>query len=137
MAKLSNIAISLLRFVSGLMLVYFHGLGKVKAALGHFINGKEWGFINTVKSIGFPTPELFAIAATASEFLGGILLSLGLFTRYSAFFIAFTMAVAIYRHLTTDLKFELAGLYFLIALVFIFKGGEGISLDNLIRKGKI
>lgn len=137
MAKFSNIAVSLLRFASGLMLMYFHGLGKVNSAFGYLINGNEWKFINTVKSIGFPAPVLFALAATASEFIGGILLAIGLFTRYSAFFIAFTMAVAIYRHLTTDLRFELAALYFLIALVFIFKGGEGISVDNLIRKGKI
>jgi putative oxidoreductase len=137
MAKFSNIAVSLLRFASGVMLMYFHGLGKVKGAVGHFFGGNEWRFINTVKSIGFPVPELFALAAAASEFIGGILLAIGLFTRHSAFFIAFTMAVAIYRHLTTDLRFELAGLYFLIALVFIFKGGEGISVDSLIRKGKI
>ncbi len=137
MTKFSNIAVSLLRFASGLMLVYFHGLGKVKGAFGYFIGGNEWKFIDTVKSIGLPAPGLFALAATVSEFLGGILLAIGLFTRYSAFFVAFTMAVAIYKHLTTDLRFELAGLYFLIALVFIFKGGEGLSLDNLIRKGKI
>lgn len=134
MLKASNIAIFLLRFASGLMLAYFHGLGKIKSAIAYFIKGDEWKFLNTVKSIGFPAPELFALAATLSEFIGGILLAVGLFTRYSAIFIAFTMAVAIYRHLTTDMRFELAGLYFLVAIVFIFKGGEGISIDSLVKK---
>ncbi len=134
MAKAANIALSLLRFASGLMLAFFHGLGKVNGALGYFFNGKEWKFINTVSNIGFPAPVVFALSATLSEFVGGILLAIGLFTRYSAFFVAFTMAVAIYRHLTTDMRFELAGLYFLISLLFLFKGGEGISVDNLIKR---
>ncbi|CUS96822.1 putative oxidoreductase [Candidatus Kryptobacter tengchongensis] len=135
MLKASNIAIFLLRFVSGLMLAYFHGLGKVKSAIGYFIQGNEWKFLDTVRNIGFPAPGVFALAATISEFIGGILLAVGLFTRYSAIFIAITMGVAIYRHLTTDMRFELAGLYFLIALVFVFKGGKGISINGLIKKG--
>ncbi|MCX7762161.1 MAG: DoxX family protein [Candidatus Kryptonium sp.] len=136
MSRASNIIFSLFRFGSGLMLSYFHGLGKAKSAFGYFVKGNEWRFLNTVKDIGFPAPELFALAATLSEFVGGILLAIGLFTRYSAIFIGITMAVAVYRHLITDMRFELAALYFLIALVFIFKGGEGVSVDGLIRKGK-
>ncbi|MEN3039190.1 MAG: DoxX family protein [Candidatus Kryptonium sp.] len=136
MSRASDIVFSLFRFGSGLMLSYFHGLSKAKSAFGYFVKGNEWRFLNTVKDIGFPAPEFFALAATLSEFVGGILLAIGLFTRYSAIFIGITMAVAVYRHLTTDMRFELAALYFLIALVFVFKGGEGLSIDGLVRKRK-
>ncbi len=137
MTKLFGIALSLLRFATGLMLAFYHGLGKVNGAFGYFIEGKEWRFINTVANIGFPASVIFASLSTFAEFVGGILLAVGLFTRYSALLITINMAVAVYRHLTTDLRVELAGLYFLISLLFVFKGGEGISVDKIIRKNKI
>jgi len=61
----------------------------------------------------------------------------GLFTRYVSAFIAINMAVAVYSNLVNNTKYELALLYFLISLVYLFKSGEGISLDNFIRRGKI
>jgi putative oxidoreductase len=132
--KLSNIALSLLRFVSGLMLAYFHGLGKVIGAFGYLVEGKEWRFINLVSNIGFPVPVIFALLSTFAEFVCGILLAIGFLTRYSALLVLINMTVVLYRHFTTDMRIELGALYFLIALLFVFKGGEGISIDGFIKR---
>ncbi|CUU05688.1 putative oxidoreductase [Candidatus Thermokryptus mobilis] len=137
MARISSIALSLLRFATGLMLALFHGLGKVNGALGFFFGDKEWRFIQTVANLGFPAPVVFASLSALAEFVGGLLLAVGLFTRYVSAFIAINMAVAVYSNLVNNTKYELALLYFLISLVYLFKSGEGISLDNFIRRGKI
>ncbi len=137
MARISSIALSLLRFATGLMLAFFHGLGKVNGAFGFFFGDKEWRFIQSVSNLGFPIPVVFALLSALTEFVGGLLLALGLFTRYASAFIAINMAVAVYSHLISNTKYELALLYFLISLVYLFKGGEGVSIDDLIKKGKI
>jgi len=136
MQKLSGLALSLLRFATGLMLAFLHGYGKLTGAFGYLVEGKEWRFINLVSNIGFPAPVIFALLSTFAEFVGGLFLAFGFFTRYSALLVLINMTVVLYRHFTTDMRFELAGFYFLISLLFLIRGGEGISLDNLIRKGK-
>jgi putative oxidoreductase len=67
---------------------------------------------------------VFAWAAALSEFLGGIFLALGLFTRLAAFFIACTMLVAILGVHAADpyQKKELAFMYFFVAAAVHVKG---------------
>jgi len=50
--------------------------------------------VQGVANLGFPAPALFAWAAALAEFLGGLLVFLGLGTRVAAAFAAFTMVVA-------------------------------------------
>jgi putative oxidoreductase len=86
--------------------------------------------------MGFPSPDLFAWAAALSEFLGGILIALGLGTRIAAFFVFSTMTVAVFiRHAsdTFDVK-ELALLYGTIAMAIVLIGPGRFSLDYLICK---
>lgn len=52
------------------------------------------GFAGTLASLGVPVPELFAWIVGAVEFGGGLLILLGLFTRYAAALAAVNMAVA-------------------------------------------
>ncbi|HSB72221.1 MAG TPA: DoxX family protein [Candidatus Methylomirabilis sp.] len=57
-----------------------------------------WGFDNVagfMGKIGIPAPMLAAVVVTLVELLGGILLVLGLFTRWAALLLAFNMLVAI------------------------------------------
>lgn len=131
-ARFPGPLLALLRFSTGALLVIFHGWGKVNAASRHFIEGSEWRLVQVVADIGLPMATLFAIAATLAEFLGGILLAIGLFTRQSAFAIAVTMAVAVYRHLATDLRFELATLYLVLSLVFFLGPSTPFSVDGKI-----
>jgi putative oxidoreductase len=129
MNRMSDVVLLLLRVGTGLLLIVNHGWGKLTSAYGYVAQGKDWKFIEGVGDLGFPLPAFFAIAAALAESIGSTLLILGLFTRYAALFIMITMGVAIYRHVTTDFKFEMAALYFLIALTFLFVPPGRFSID--------
>ena len=80
--------------LAGLYLALGHGLGKIIA----LTSGQDW-WLNAVSGLGFPLPVVFAWAAALSEFVGGLCIALGLFTRVAAFFAACTMATAAFlRH---------------------------------------
>lgn len=122
---LANFGLTLLRIFAGFGLIT-HGLGKLPPS-EQFIAG--------VAKIGFPLAPVFAWAATLAEFAGGIFLLLGLFTRPAAFFILFTMLVAVFGvHLNDPFKVkELALLYGFTALAFMLMGAGDWSLDALLR----
>ncbi|HET7293022.1 MAG TPA: DoxX family protein [Vicinamibacteria bacterium] len=75
--------------LAGLYLALAHGLEKVTG-----LSTGQSRFPERVAALGFPAPELFAWAAALSEFGGGLLIAVGLFTRWAALFAAFTMFVA-------------------------------------------
>ena len=134
-----DVALFLLRASAGLMLAFKHGDDKITAAYGYVVHGQEWGFVNGVANIGFPFPGFFAVCAAVAEFFGALLLAVGLFTRYAAAAVTAVMAVAVYTHLRGNMQFELAALYGLIALAFIFIGPGKFSVDEMwhgrFRKG--
>ncbi len=123
----ANAGLTLLRIFAGIALALAHGSGKLPPSEG---------FVGATAKLGFPAPEFFAWAAALSEFLGGILLALGLFTRVAAFLIAATMLVALVGVHGADpfQKQELAFLYFFIALAFMLKGSGDWSIDSFLRK---
>ena len=95
-----------------------------------------------------PPPQMagpltaFTIFAGILEFGGGILILLGLFTRWTAFILSGMMAVAYWMvHGTNGKGFlplmnggELAVIYCFVFLYFFFAGGGPWSLDSLIKK---
>jgi putative oxidoreductase len=115
----------LLRLWAGVVMALQHGLGKV-SDLG--------GFIPKVADKGIPFASVLAPAAALSEFLGGLLLALGLLTRASAAFILGTMLVAglvVHAHDPFGKK-ELAFTYASIALSILIAGPGRFSLDAWI-----
>jgi putative oxidoreductase len=94
------------------------------------------GFISGTANLGFPLPTVFAWAAAMSEFLGGIFLALGLFTRVAGSFICFTMLTAVLGvHAAEPFqKKELALMYLAVAGAFMFKGAGEWSVDAFLRK---
>ena len=123
----ANAGLTLVRLFAGVSLALAHGLGKLPPSEG---------MVNTTANIGFPMPTVFAWAAGLSEFVGGILLALGLFTRFAGFFIVFTMTTALMGVHRADPfpKQELAFLYLFIALTFLIKGANDWSIDGFLRK---
>jgi len=117
----------LLRLGFGLTLAFGHGLGKL-LALGKFID--------SVARHGFPLPQVMGPLAMASEFAGGILLSLGLFTRPAAVCVIATMLGAAFQvHGASPFaKKELALAYALVALVLAVTGPGRHSLDARLEK---
>lgn len=143
---LNDTALLLLR-LGGLGLALAHGYGKVTA----LATGQGDGFIAGVGSLGFPLPALFAWAAALGEFLGGLLVALGLGTRLAAAFAGFTMLVAGFvrhralQHLLVATGAmsvpddtlrswgnpELALVYLLVFSALVLAGGGRFSLDHL------
>jgi putative oxidoreductase len=117
-----DLGLLLLRLGAGLMLAFGHGLRKIND-LG--------GFTASVARHGLPLPELLGPAAAASEFFGGLLVALGLFTRPSAVFVAITMAVAAFwvNGESPFAKQELALLYGCAALTLVLSGPGAYSVD--------
>ena len=124
---LFDVGIVWLRVLMGAGMAY-HGYGKV-------FGGNIEGLTKGVASMGFPMPEFFAWAAALSEFVGGICIMLGLFTRPAALFIFVTMGVAAFiKHGADPLKRkELALAYWTISGALIFLGAGKFSLDHWIK----
>lgn len=125
-----------MRASTGILMFSFHGWGKFKAVSAYYLSGAEWKFIEGVGSLGFPYPVFFATLAAFSESIAALLLALGLATRPAAGFLAVTMGVAVYRHATTDMKIELALLYFVISLYFLVSGPNRYALDRWLWSRK-
>ncbi len=122
-----NFGILVFRVFIGLTMAFAHGLGKLPP---------PQMLIDGVQSMGFPLPIVFAWAAALSEFVGALLIAAGLFTRYAAGFLAFTMGVAafvVHAQDTFDKK-EMALLYLAACVLIMFVGAGRFSLDRIIRK---
>ncbi|MDH3530946.1 MAG: DoxX family protein, partial [Acidobacteriota bacterium] len=125
----TNLGTTLIRVFAGFGLMFGHGIDKIK---------DPSKIIGAAANIGFPIPTLFGWAAALTEFAGAGLLMLGLLTRVSSFFIAFTMMTGFLAvHLNDPFeKQEKALLYLFVALLFLFKGAGDWSVDALISKRK-
>lgn len=123
----TDVMLALFRIYVGLSLALAHGMGKVPPSEG---------FIGHTADLGFPFPTFFAWAAGLSEFLGGILLALGLLTRPAAFFIAFTMFVAGFINHGDDPfgSAEKAYLFMGLGIVYMVIGAGRLSLDHFVRR---
>jgi putative oxidoreductase len=117
-------------------------LGAIMTAHGyHKVFGGLHGFAHAVGGMGLPSWLGYASAFT--EFLGGMLLIIGLFTRPAAFAICINLSVAIWKvHLHNGLlgapdrpgyEFPMAAAA--IAFALIFFGAGPISLDQVLRGG--
>lgn len=147
-AKAADIGLLILRLAGLYMAV--HGWGKV----GMLTGGQADMLIGGVGKLGFPAPVVFAWAATLAEFAGGLLVAVGLFTRYAAAFTAFTMFVAsFFQHhapaqflswlgiapLAEDVRKgygnpELAFVYLLIFLAVVLVGPGALSVDAVLSR---
>ena len=122
-----DVGLLVLRLVAGLALALAHGINKLPPT-DPFVAG--------VAEMGFPAPVLFAYAAGLAEFVGGLLLALGLFTRPAAAFIVFTMAVATFIKQAGDpfTEREAAVLHGTIALFYLLAGPGRLSLDAVLAR---
>lgn len=122
--RLADAGLLWLRILMGSGLAY-HGALKI-------FGGKMDGFARGVAHLGFPLPEVFAWCAVLSEFAGGILIVLGLYTRQAAAFAAVTMGVAVFlRHAQDPFSVkELAAAYGVMAVTLFLTGPGRFSVDS-------
>lgn len=124
-----SVALGLIRMIVGLVFV-LHGAQKI--FVYHYA-----GVVGVFHQMGIPAPAVSAALAMTAEFVGGLLLLSGLYTRLAAIPVAFTMLVAITQvHLHAGFFAQGGGfeypLTLLVAtLALIIGGGGGFALDNL------
>jgi putative oxidoreductase len=114
----------LLRLVLGAIFVA-HGFQKLA--------GGVHGFSGSVARLGFPAPYVFAWAAALAEFLGGICIVLGLFTRWAALAIVVVMTVAVTQvHLGQGLVggYEFPLMLLAVAVAILLTGAGPVSFDK-------
>ena len=119
----------LLRILLGVVF-FVHGSQKLFAWWGG--NGLD-GFSSTLVTMGLTPGMFWAILVALTEFIGGILLVLGLLTRVAALLVAVVMLVAIWKlHLGawSSMEFPLSLLVISLALLGI--GGGALSVDSKI-----
>lgn len=121
-----DFATLLIRFVAGLAFM-FHGWGKIQNPLGWM--GPD-----------APVPGILQALAAISEFGGGLAWILGFLTPLASLGIGITMSVAFSMHvfmrgdpfvsMTGGPSYELASVYFCIAVLLIAAGPGRLSLDR-------
>ena len=120
-----HIGILILRLGIGILFIT-HGLPKLQAGPDKW---ESIGQATQYLGINF-LPTFFGFMAAISEFLGGILLIIGLLTRYAATFMLITMMVAISYHMANNEGFELATAYAIVTFCFILIGAGRFSIDR-------
>ncbi len=83
----NDIVLLILRLILGVIFIA-HGYPKL------FVFGIP-GFANFLSGLGVPLPGFFAVVVSLVEFVGGIALILGIFSRWAALLLAVNMITAI------------------------------------------
>ena len=99
------------------------------------------GVAGFMEQAGLPFPLLSALAVTGAEFLGGLALIAGVFTRWSAAPLAFTMFVAVTAvHLKGGFFLpegvEYALTLMLASTALVFTGSGAFSVDGILARRK-
>lgn len=127
--RLQPLALLVLRVALGVVMVA-HGYSKVFGGLSHHVQ--------YVASLGLP--GWWAYLSAAAEFLGGLLVLVGLFTRVSALAICIDLGVAIWKEhwhngLLGDKGYQFPLALAAIAFALVFFGAGPIALDSIRRGG--
>ena len=128
---LEPLAYPLIRFIAGVMMIP-HGYAKV-------FGGIE-GTTKFFASVGLEPALILAWYVGLLELVGGICVALGLLTRLmSAQMIGLLAVATFYIHLPSGFIWVKGGfeypLFWMVVMVAItIKGGEKLSLDNLMAK---
>jgi putative oxidoreductase len=129
-----NLGLLILRVWLGVVGI-FHGSQKLFGIWGG--HGMA-GFTDFLTSLNVPVPAVSAYLAAGAEFLGGILLIVGLFARLAAIPFAITMAVAIAtvhnKAFANPEGFEFPATVLAGLIAVIFLGPGRFSADASIGK---
>ncbi len=119
---------SFIRIFIGLTLIYH---GKEVFDAKQMVDYGKW-----LGTLNFPAPYLMAYLGKASEFIGGILFVLGLFTRAAAIILALTFLTITFfmGHGKILMEDQHPFMYVLFSLIYLFAGPGKISLDGYLHK---
>lgn len=119
---------TILRVVAGLLLVT-HGYGKIM---------NPFGAVGMVEGLGFYPGVFWSPLLAATEFFGGILVAIGLFTRPASLAAAIVLLVTVYFHGIVKAEglggAEKSILWTTIFIFFAIRGGNSHSVDARLKK---
>jgi putative oxidoreductase len=132
--RLDARGITILRVTVGLIFVIHGGQ---KLFVFHFA-----GVSRSLAGMGIPLPDVSAVVVTLVEFLGGLLLIAGLFTRWAALFLAIEMAVALLAVHLRNGFFLPRGYEYTLALLaanlaLALSGPGPLALDHRLKRDRI
>ncbi|MBI3543835.1 MAG: DoxX family protein [Deltaproteobacteria bacterium] len=124
--RCASLGLLALRLVAGVAFVH-HGWGKIQDPF-HWMGPDA------------AIPGFFQALAAVSEFGGGLAWVVGLLVPLASFGVACTMGVAVWTHLIVrgdpfvgkGASYELALLYFCVALLLLLGGPGKLSVDRLV-----
>ena len=123
----------LLRLAAGLIVVP-HGMQKL---FGMFGGGGIAGTGAFFDKIGYSPGSTLALLVGCTEFIGGILLAIGLFTRPAALALAIHFVFVTHFHLARGFfnpGIEFPLLWLTIFVFFAIRGGGPLSVDSRMSK---
>lgn len=127
-SNLHESAETIVRVVAGLALIA-HGTSKI---------ADPFGAAEMVQSLGFYPGAFWSLILSCTEFFGGILLAIGLFTRPAALAATVVLVVAAWYHWVTlgqgYLMAEKAIIWAAVCLFFAIRGGNRHSVDARIGR---
>ena len=126
----------LIRFITGILLIP-HGYGKLYKGF----NGNLDSFINFLdKEYSNPvfTGVFLAYLIALTEFLGGICIALGFFTRIAALSVTIFMVFAVEQHLEHGFFWRQDGyeyplMWGVLTFAILLKGSGSLSIDKKFR----
>ncbi len=125
---LDGVAYALMRIVAGAALMV-HGWPKIQDPMK---------LVGMVESLGFAPGPLFAVLLAATEFIGGLLLVIGLLTRPAALAATFVLLVTVYFHWVVKSEgwggSEKSILWAAITFLLFVRGGGAFSIDGRLRR---
>lgn len=129
---LSQWSLTLLRAVLGIIFVY-HGYLKL------FVPGGFKGAVSFFAASGIVLPAYSALLAAAAEFLGGLLLLIGLFTKWASIVLFIEMLVAFFMvHLKNGFSASNNGYEFVLLIlaalaVVLINGAGSLSAEKFFK----
>ncbi len=124
-SKMPHFGLDIIRIVCG-AIIFSYGL--------EIFNSEQLaGYTEWLTDVGMPLPKVMAYIGKFAEISCGLLLTIGLFTRYASIPLVITMFVVNFVMLDGKIRTEPFYLLLLFAC-FLFIGSGKISVDYLLKQ---
>ena len=133
-ARMTDLALLVLRLGAAGLMVVFHGQGKLFRAVDYVVRGDAWPFVNVVDGLGFPAPPVFAVLSAVAESVCAMLVAVGLWTRLAGSALAVNMLVATLSERLGGDPIELPAIYVVVAVTVVLAGAGRYSVDAALMR---